>query len=493
MTDRSAPPTAAAGYIDPDVAAQLAAKCPVVGEIGSYFLIPTGSSLQSVFPNGGKTPELDGRDGLFVAVYAGDVRLPTVTGGGTTEPGSSPRPSTFSNVVCVVPPTGEVEVYSDVSKQGMALPPGAHTGPPPTVAPSSTAIVMPSPSVVLPTGPPSPTSFVNVPTPAPQPTPARSPAAVSLNWSRLDQSEWPDVGAIYEVVPGQNRFLANASGGLMASPDGMHWSVIGSAPGRVYDDARGLFAFGSEQTTQGSKTELFSSADGSSWKSLTDQQAFTSGPCVSAGNPIGGIYPIGNSLIAVGSAAALSSEDGQTWQCLGPIPNLRINGGHSLLVGSGSTDPQSPIEYLWLSHDGATWHATTETADFMNPAPVADGFVALGQSYNSAPAVLLTSADGEHWTPQPVAFGSEILNESAPLASDGSRAVVVEDAPDFTAESPGDVWVSSKDGSTWTRYPLPRHRSDYAISSAILGNQIVVFGEDEGQGNAALIWTATIP
>ena len=242
----------------------------------------------------------------------------------------------------------------------------------PTTAatPSSTSSRLPStptPSLgPTPTVTVVPTASDIVPTPAPQPTPARSPDPVSLQWTRLDDTDVPAVGTIYEVTPGQNRFLANASGGLMASPDGVHWSILGSAPpGRVYDDPRGLFAFRSGQTVEGSKAELWWSADGSSWKSLTDQPAFTSGPCLATRNPIGGIYPIDNALVAVDSAAAYGSvADGQTWNCLGPIPNLRINGGHDLLVGSGGIDPQS-ANYLWLSQDGATWRQTTETSDFM--------------------------------------------------------------------------------------------------------------------------------
>jgi hypothetical protein len=99
----------------------------VAGEIAYYFVIPAGSTFQNVFPNAGKTPELDGRDRLFVAIYAGDVRILNYTGGGTSAPGASPQPMTFQNVVCVVPATGEVEVYDNVSKQGMALPPGAQS------------------------------------------------------------------------------------------------------------------------------------------------------------------------------------------------------------------------------------------------------------------------------------------------------------------------------------------------------------------------------
>jgi hypothetical protein len=133
MLSESVAPSSAAGYVDPAVAAQLAAKCQVAGAIGYYFVIPPGSSFQTIFPGVGLTPELDGLQGLFVAVYDGDVRILNYTGG-------RPDPSAtfqvnFQNVVCVVPPTGEVEVYSNVSHQVMALPPGAQVGSPPTIAP----------------------------------------------------------------------------------------------------------------------------------------------------------------------------------------------------------------------------------------------------------------------------------------------------------------------------------------------------------------------
>jgi len=130
MPGPSAQGSPGVGYVDPDVAAELAARCQVAGEIADYFVIPAGSTFQTVFPNAGKTPELDGRDRLFVAVYAGDVRILNYTGGGTSAPGASPQSMTFQNVVCVVPATGEVEVYNNVSKQGMALPAGTQTGPP---------------------------------------------------------------------------------------------------------------------------------------------------------------------------------------------------------------------------------------------------------------------------------------------------------------------------------------------------------------------------
>src|SRR5205823_5753899 len=102
-------------------------------------------------------------------------------------------------------------------------------------------------------------------------------------------------------------------------------------------------------------TGLMWSVDGTSWKSLSDEPAFSSGPCHTGDDYIAGIYPMGNALVAIGSAA-WRSLDGQSWKCVGAgSPQLRITGGHDVFVGSGDADPASPNEYMWLSRDGVDW------------------------------------------------------------------------------------------------------------------------------------------
>ncbi len=123
-------PAATDGFLDPDRATELLSKCAVVGEVAYYFVIPPGSDFHTIFPKAGLAPELDGIDGLFVVTYAGDVQILNLSGGGTMLPGGPTRPTTFSDVVCVVSPDGTADVYEDVSHEDMALPPGAHSGPP---------------------------------------------------------------------------------------------------------------------------------------------------------------------------------------------------------------------------------------------------------------------------------------------------------------------------------------------------------------------------
>ena len=83
-----------------------------------------GSSYRTYLPNMGKSPELDGIDDAFVAIYAGPVKLEGILG--------NPRfdPITEANqVVCVVLPAGEVHLYLDVSRVEMTLPEGATINP----------------------------------------------------------------------------------------------------------------------------------------------------------------------------------------------------------------------------------------------------------------------------------------------------------------------------------------------------------------------------
>ncbi len=117
-------PADTAGYVPAADAAELLAKCPpAAGHIHAYFRVPAGHDIHDYLPAAGKSPELDGVSALVV-IYDDPVRpLWLITG----VPGASRAP--LSNVVCVVTPSGEFDLYTDVSRAGMTLPPGAHLGP----------------------------------------------------------------------------------------------------------------------------------------------------------------------------------------------------------------------------------------------------------------------------------------------------------------------------------------------------------------------------
>lgn len=114
------------GHVPPDEAAQLIRACPVSGDVHAYFRIPSGSDYRQHFPAMGMSPELEGVDGAFVVVYSGQVEIGPLTG----IPGAS-VPAAHSDVLCVVLPSGGApDVYVDVSRAGMNLPPGTTWGPP---------------------------------------------------------------------------------------------------------------------------------------------------------------------------------------------------------------------------------------------------------------------------------------------------------------------------------------------------------------------------
>jgi hypothetical protein len=116
------------GFVDPTEAAAMIAQCPVVGDVAYYFSIPQGSEFRAVFPSAGRAPELEGRDGLFVVLYSGEVML-TNLAHATSAPDGPTFRVFLQNVVCIVSdPMVTGDVYYDLSLTDMKLPPGAHEG-----------------------------------------------------------------------------------------------------------------------------------------------------------------------------------------------------------------------------------------------------------------------------------------------------------------------------------------------------------------------------
>lgn len=117
-------PADTAGYVSAADATELLAKCPpAAGHIHAYFRVPAGHDFHEYLPAAGKSPELDGVSALVV-VYDDPVSSVWMISG---VPGASREP--LSEVVCVVMPSGQLNLYSNVSRAGMTLPPGAHLGP----------------------------------------------------------------------------------------------------------------------------------------------------------------------------------------------------------------------------------------------------------------------------------------------------------------------------------------------------------------------------
>jgi hypothetical protein len=116
-------PTITSGFVPADEAMDLLYRCGVIGRVASYFRIPEGNDIWHHFPRMGLSPEIEGRSDLFVAVYDGEVDA-LVSG----QPGASREPLT--DALCVIDGDLGPNLYVNVSREGMRLPPGAYVAQP---------------------------------------------------------------------------------------------------------------------------------------------------------------------------------------------------------------------------------------------------------------------------------------------------------------------------------------------------------------------------
>ena len=102
---------------------ELLFQCGIVGRVAAYFRVPDGNDIWDHFPKMGRAPEIKGKSSMFVAVYDGEVDA-LVSG----QPGASREPLT--DALCAFEDEGIPNVYVNVSRQGMRLPPGAYVAAP---------------------------------------------------------------------------------------------------------------------------------------------------------------------------------------------------------------------------------------------------------------------------------------------------------------------------------------------------------------------------
>lgn len=118
-----ATPSAAAGFIAEEEAIDLLHQCGILGRVAAYFRIPDGQDIWDHFPEMLRAPEIEGAGGIFVAVYDDPVSGPFLGRPGV--PRMQP-----TDVLCVITADAEPNIYSDVSRGGMTLPPGAYVAAP---------------------------------------------------------------------------------------------------------------------------------------------------------------------------------------------------------------------------------------------------------------------------------------------------------------------------------------------------------------------------
>ena len=343
----------------------------------------------------------------------------------------------------------------------------------------------------------------------PEQTPSAVPSPSSSlegGWTRIQgpglagisDAEWDHAIAagdrLYMVVGSQRAGPCSNTTVLLQSTDGLNWSRLATMPCDAfpyvfYQGPSGLLAGGSHEVNGANATGLWLLQADSTWRDLTAQSAFTMGTCGQETTQISGIAPVGDSIVAFGSGFkpwAWSTTDGNSWTCVGSLPSLNINGGHNVLLGTTMSGTGVQRGAIWLSSDAVHWNEAKTVRYRVDVTRVASGFVAV-TSFWGIHNALYTSADGNSWTSQPNPFGDPNLFL---LSSDGISAVEVEEYEGPGGGSPGGVWVSNPEGTTWTRYQLPVQDFDQVSWPAILGTHLVVAGQN-GAGDS-ILWTRDI-
>ena len=121
-----ATPTSASGFVPADEAMELLFRCGIVGRVAAYFRVPEGNDIWDHFPKMGRAPEIEGKSGMFVAVYDGEVSGPF--SGDPGAPGATREPVT--DALCVFEDVGPSERLRQCFTRGMRLPPGAYVAAP---------------------------------------------------------------------------------------------------------------------------------------------------------------------------------------------------------------------------------------------------------------------------------------------------------------------------------------------------------------------------
>jgi len=112
--------------------------CGLEGVADVAFLIPPGTEYDDCVPGLAQSPELRGQAGSLVVLYKGSVGIAYLTG----IPGV-PRDDIVEGAVCVVTPDGQPNVYSNVTREGLFVPPGALKESVPTLDDDAICVALP--------------------------------------------------------------------------------------------------------------------------------------------------------------------------------------------------------------------------------------------------------------------------------------------------------------------------------------------------------------
>jgi hypothetical protein len=406
-------------------------------------------------------------------------------------------------------PTHPVGPSSSVAAEQSAPLPTASSARP-TARRSSSASAQSTPATPTPS-----TTTTPVSSPTPGWTPYGSPAPPEK--TVLDGTTWLRLGAeslynfdSFGAWPSRGHWLGSGShtnctsncvsqddSWLLESRDAISWSILGQLPpspaaiSDITETELGLFAVGTlDDADSGDHAGIWRSIDGATWTSLSDQQVFQPGQCLT-GHPyddrteITLLYQTPSGLVATGTGTWFST-DGDHWTCAEHVP-AEVEVVADEFVGF---DFRTNGTTVWSSHDAVHWTQTGSINGSVSVETVRDGLVAVtqGDPRMGTYQPVYTSPDGKAWSDIGFPFKPAYVST---ITSSGERAAAVD-------QSDPAIWLSSDDGHDWKSYALPTHRGDGFAGDELnqveqLGNTVVVMASGAGNRSTAALFVAQIP
>jgi hypothetical protein len=179
-------------------------------------------------------------------------------------------------------------------------------------------------------------------------------------WTSTDGINWsnpaPDIGifpylAETHVAFGNGIFVGASgyNGDLLASPDGLAWTVVQQVTNQPNYTYFADVAFGAGRFIAVSSTAIASSTDGTNWS------------VVGVSNELDGVAAGNGTFVAVGPDIVMTSSDGTNWNTqtsmqFGLLTKVAFGGGFFVAVtGQPYYAPVYSESGIWISRDGLHW------------------------------------------------------------------------------------------------------------------------------------------